>query len=337
MRIRAFLKAKAILIGGQIALSLFILFLFSAMETSLYPAFFILFLMWFVTLLALGFEWFEKNSYLKMLSETLDHLTEKSLIASVIDPPQFEEGKLFFEALEKASKSMNDAIYGAKKQQIEYQEYVETWVHEIKVPITVLSLLCTNASIDFQGPMREEIEKVDGYVEQALYYARSSAVEKDYVIKTLSLEGLVKEALKKNASAFISKKATIELEPFDHLVATDSKWALFMLGQIFSNSLKYTVKPPIITIQASTSEQQVRLILSDNGIGIPEEDLQRVCLKGFTGENGRKFAKSTGMGLYLVKSLCEKLYIGFNIESKLGQGTTITLVFPKDHTRLLEK
>ena len=66
----------------------------------------------------------------------------------------------------------------------------------------------------------------------------------------------------------------------------------------------------------------------DSGVGIPKEDLDKIFLKGYTGENGRKFGKSTGMGLYICKKLCDKLNIGLEIELE-NIGTEVTLIFSR--------
>ena len=69
----------------------------------------------------------------------------------------------------------------------------------------------------------------------------------------------------------------------------------------------------------------------DNGIGIKESEITRVFEKGFTGENGRITGKkSTGIGLYLCKKLCDKLCIGLELNSKKDEGTEVKLIFPNN-------
>lgn len=154
-------------------------------------------------------------------------------------------------------------------------------------------------------------------------------MEKDYIIRELSLEALVKKVVKRNASDFIRKGISLELYLSEDKVYSDSKWLEYILHQILSNALKYTQgKEGKIIISAEKRREQVVLSVKDTGIGILEKDLSRVTEKGFTGENGRVYHRSTGMGLYLVKKLSEQLGLGLEISSKNHQGTLVEILFP---------
>jgi signal transduction histidine kinase len=166
-----------------------------------------------------------------------------------------------------------------------------------------------------------ELGRVDRFVEQALFYARSKSVEKDYVIKQISLKQLIGELLKKNASLLIAKKIKVELNA-DGEVHSDSKWLMFILQQLLDNSIKYRAK----TISFSFAGQT--LTVKDDGVGIPAQDLPSIFERGFTGENGRIVARSTGMGLYLCRELCSKL--GLTISAASQKGAEFYIVFPKN-------
>ncbi|MGL6175253.1 MAG: ATP-binding protein, partial [Cellulosilyticaceae bacterium] len=159
---------------------------------------------------------------------------------------------------------------------------------------------------------------------------RSTSVEKDYMIREVSLEELVRTAIKKQAKQIIEYKVDIKLGKLEEKVFVDSKWIDFMLGQIITNSLKYRKEHLILGFEAEITDTQVILKIIDNGIGIPTKDVGRVFDKGFTGENGRKYAKSTGIGLYLCQKLCEKMHLGMGVVSEEGKGTQVSFVFPKD-------
>ena len=135
----------------------------------------------------------------------------------------------------------------------------------------------------------------------------------------------------------IEAKAKMTLGNLDFIVYTDEKWVKFMLTQLISNSVKYRGEGLELTFEAYETQGQVVLSISDNGIGIPLQDRKRVFDKGFTGENGRRFAKSTGIGLYVCKKLCDKMHMGITLASEVGEWTTVTLSFPKDKTVYLEE
>lgn len=178
----------------------------------------------------------------------------------------------------------------------------------------------------------EELDKVENYIEQALFYARSNTVEKDYYIRKVFLKEIVTESIKKNKSSLIQEKISIDIHDLDIEVNTDNKWIVFILNQIIQNSIKYRKKEnSVIEIYANQGKENVILYIKDNGIGIKQGEITRVFEKGFTGTNGRlSNKKSTGIGLYLCKKLCNKLGIGIELNSVQNEGTEVKLVFPKD-------
>ena len=179
--------------------------------------------------------------------------------------------------------------------------------------------------------IEEELDKVENYIEQALFYARSNTVEKDYYIKKCNLNEIVNESIKKNKTILIQEKAEINTHDLENTVNTDSKWVFFILNQIIQNSVKYRNKDitPSIEIYSEQKKENVILYIKDNGIGIKKGEITRVFEKGFTGTNGRLSGKkSTGIGLYLCKKLCDKLGIAIELNSEQGKGTEIRIVFP---------
>ena len=185
----------------------------------------------------------------------------------------------------------------------------------------------------------EELDKVEDYIEQALFYARSNTVEKDYYIKKSLLKDMVNESIKKNKNILIQEKVTMNLHDLELSVNTDSKWIVFILNQLIQNSVKYRKEEgrSEIEMYAKSGKENVILYVRDNGIGIKKGEITRVFEKGFTGTNGRlSNKKSTGLGLYLCKKLCDKLGISIELNSTQGEGTQIRLVFPKGSYTILE-
>ncbi len=177
----------------------------------------------------------------------------------------------------------------------------------------------------------EELEKIENYIEQALFYARSNTVEKDYYIKKTRLQEIVNDSIKKNKNLLIPEKTILNLHDLDYEVNTDSKWVSFIINQILQNSVKYKKQNHNLELEMSAKQgkQNIILTLKDNGIGIKKGEITRVFEKGFTGTNGRKIGKkSTGIGLYLCKKLCDKLGLGLELNSVEGEGTEVRIVFP---------
>jgi len=178
----------------------------------------------------------------------------------------------------------------------------------------------------------EELRKIENYTEQALFYARSNTVEKDYYIKKVVLKEVVNDSIKKNKNILIHEKILVNVHDLEVEVYIDNKWIEFILNQIIQNSIKYKKENRNLEIEiyAKTGKENVVLYIKDNGIGIKQGELTRVFEKGFTGTNGRLIGKkSTGIGLYLCKKLCIKLGITIKLNSVQNVGTEIQLIFPK--------
>ena len=204
--------------------------------------------------------------------------------------------------------------------------HIEQWIHEVKTPIAAAYLLIENG--ESSSIIEEELIKIEDYIQQALYFVKSKSPEKDFVIHKFDLANVVDYVLKQHASSFISKNIRLEYVVSNVDVLADFKWIAFVLSQLLSNSIKYLDgEDKRITIMTEIEKDHVLLEIIDNGIGIPAKDLPRVFDKGFTGENGRGNVRSTGLGLYICKNLCDKLFVDLNISSDGKSSTKASLTF----------
>lgn len=283
------------------------------------------------TAVPLLIEYMTKKEFYNNLLRVFDSLDRKNLIAEVITPPGFKEGIILYDIIKGSNKAMLEEINRYKFMQEEYREYIELWVHEVKTPISSSRLIVQNNKSDIMDSISEELEKIEDFVEQVLFYSRSNTVEKDYIIREIQLEELCFDVLKKNSGLFIHNRISVVTENLDVMIYSDEKWLQFILHQILTNSVKYSDKPDTrVKISARETENSVVLSIQDNGIGIQKSELPRIFDKGFTGTNGRKNERSTGLGLYICKKLCDKLGLAIQADSELGKGTTIFIVFPKN-------
>ncbi len=333
MRFKDFLKEKLLLIIGIILAILSIEILLLAYNISFLVRIYCVSIIILVLILAIIIEYKNKNNYYNTLLKNLESLKEKYLISEVIKTPNFIEGKILKEVLQDTGKSMLENVNYYKNIQQDYKEYIELWIHEVKTPISASKLIIENNKNDVTKSINEELDKLENYTEQALFYARSSVVNKDYIINKTKLKEIVNGAILKNKTTFLNEKITLILDNLkDEDVYTDSKWAIFIVNQIIQNSIKYSKKEDKkIEISSSKKDDKVILYIKDNGIGIKNKEISRVFDKGFTGENGRITGqKSTGIGLYLCKKLCDKLGLGLELSSKKDCGTEIKIIFPQN-------
>ena len=282
--------------------------------------------------IALFVEYYNKNKYYSNLKNRLEELEEKYLISEVIKKPEFSEGKILKEVLEETGKSMLENVNKYKRSGEDYKEYIELWIHEIKIPIATSKMIIENNKTKITQSINEELDKIENYIEQALYYARSNTVEKDYIIKKVNLKEIVNNSILKNKVSLIQNKVNVNIHDIERYVYTDSKWCIFILNQIIQNSIKYSKKENRkLNIFSKEKKEKVVLYIKDNGIGIKKGEITKVFDKGFTGENGRIIEKkSTGIGLYLSKKLCEKIGVGLELNSEKGIGTEVRMIFPKN-------
>ncbi len=330
MSLKNFIKEKILLISLLIlALVTIEIFLIAYDVHNFIKIYIIVFPLLLISI-SLSIEYYNKKTFYNKLEKNLQDLNEKYLISEIIETPNFIEGKILKEVIQDVNKSMIENVNKYKKIQEEYKEYIELWIHEIKIPIATSKMIIENNKSEAGRSIDEELDKVEDYIEQALYYARSNTVEKDYIIGKVELREIVNTAVIKNKNLLITNKVNLDLHGLDRWVYTDSKWMVFILNQIIQNAVKYgRNEDSKLEIFAEEEKEKVILFVKDNGIGIKSSEICRVFEKGFTGENGRIIGKkSTGIGLYLCKKLCEKLEIGLELESEKGVGTKVAITFP---------
>ena len=317
-------QIPAILVNliGMLALALFLFANGNQFQTVLF-----IFIIWFIILTTyLSAVYYVRKRYLNQLLDMTEQLEERYLIPEIMTIPEKADEQVFYQIMKMAEKSMLEKIGAIQNEQKEYKEYIEQWIHEVKTPITAMKLLCENNCSPFAREILAELENINQYTEQALYYARSKHTEKDYSVREIDLCDVVHSAIADNKYLLRQSNMTITIDDIKNRVYTDDKWVRFILNQIIGNAIKYRTEQPVLHFSTIKTNDRIVLFISDNGIGIPQSDLPRIFEKGFTGRNGRIKKDSTGIGLYLCKRLCDKLGIGLTAHSE-NKGTTVALSF----------
>ncbi len=286
---------------------------------------FLLSFVWFLAWEAVRFARYKKRH-----EELLE--AERKASAELYDLPET------FSVIEKDYQRILKRVYHDKAElesdgrefREETADYYGMWAHQIKTPIAALKVLLQSYGLpdkadertfEFIRGMKSEVFKIEQYVEMALTYLRTADTTADFVFGTYELDDIIRQAVKKYSQIFILNKIKLNYEPVGETVLTDEKWLTFVIEQLLSNALKYTREGSISIYTQKVSEEEECLVIEDTGIGILPEDLPRVFEKGFTGYNGRENKKSTGIGLYLCKTIMDKLRHGIWLESEVGKGT----------------
>ena len=252
---------------------------------------------------------------------SLEELTQthgNSALSRAFDEFSLEQYRLFKEQL-----------HAYENRQRDHSIFIQQWAHQMKTPISVLHLMLQDEDDPKAESVREEVDRLKRGLETVLYLSRLECFEQDFLIEPVSLRSLVQQAVAENKRYFIRNQVYPQLQVDERWrVESDEKWLLFMLNQALVNAVRYSAgKSTKVTVRAYERGKQVVLEVQDYGIGIPPEDIRRVFQPYFTGENGRKYPESTGMGLYLVKEIGKRLDHGVELDSVVGEGTTVRILF----------
>ena len=289
---------------------------------------------------------FRYSSKVKALSNALERpVEEQAQLPEATDDVEI----LYHRLLENQSIARSESESSAAIRQSQMRDYYSMWVHQIKTPISAMKLLLEaereelgllicdeeqQASLkelsDNVASFEDELFRIEEYVSMALQYQRVSSTENDFVLEKVSVDGVIRDTIKKYAKIMIRRHIGINYSGTGQEVYTDGKWLAFMLEQILSNAIKYTPQG-VVTIETAEEKDRFFITIKDTGIGIKAEDLPRVFEKGYTGYNGHADKKATGIGLYLCRQMADKLGHTIRMESEIGKGTKVWIGFDLDY------
>lgn len=287
---------------------------------------------------------FRYSSKVKALSNALKRpVEEQAQLPEATDDVEI----LYQRLLENQSIARSESESSAAIRQSQMRDYYSMWVHQIKTPISAMKLLlevereelgqliCDDEQSQYllsdnMDSFEDELFRIEEYVSMALQYQRVSSTENDFVLEKVSVDGVIRDAIKKYAKIMIRRHIGINYSGTGQEVYTDGKWLAFMLEQILSNAIKYTPQG-FVTIETAEEKDRFFITIKDTGIGIKAEDLPRVFEKGYTGYNGHADKKATGIGLYLCRQMADKLGHTIRMESEIGKGTKVWIGFDLDY------
>lgn len=285
------------------------------------------------------------SSKVKALSNALERpVEEQAQLPEAADDVEM----LYHRLLENQSIARSESESSAAIRQSQMRDYYSMWVHQIKTPISAMKLLleaereelgqliCDDEQSqcllsDNMDSFEDELFRIEEYVSMALQYQRVSSTENDFVLEKVSVDGVIRDTIKKYAKIMIRRHIGMNYSGTVQEVYTDGKWLAFILEQLLSNAIKYTPQG-VVTIETVEEKDRFFITIKDTGIGIKAEDLPRVFEKGYTGYNGHADKKATGIGLYLCRQMADKLGHTIRMESEIGKGTKVWIGFDLDYS-----
>ncbi|MER1986676.1 MAG: HAMP domain-containing sensor histidine kinase [Solibacillus sp.] len=317
---RQFLLGKSITIGFLLIVYVFtISFLFVLQlpivtVRTVAATYAVLFVGW------LTVSYLSERRKLQHVEQLVKALEEPYLLGEVLPKPTSMTEQNYFTIVQAISHDAISRVERANRQSRDYKEYVEHWIHELKTPLTAMSLML--ASEPDVRKLRRELKRADNLTDSILHYARLQTIETDKQLADVDMQALINRTVKNQMDILIASKIQVEISG-NLTVYSDQKALQFIVNQFLINSAKYCPGSKV-TIHASAHQ----LIYEDNGIGIPAHEIARIFERGYTGTNGRTLGTSTGMGLYIVAKLCEELHITLQVKSQRGRFTRFELTFP---------
>ncbi|PEM31249.1 sensor histidine kinase [Bacillus wiedmannii] len=304
-------------------LAIFLVYWFDG-HNHIATALYAMFLGVFFMVVYLVFRYFTHRTFYERLANPLNSLDEsvqKSDFAALSDALQ--------ELIEVQYRHYQNQLQIQERKNNDHLTFMNQWIHQMKTPLSVIELI-TQDEVDSRfESINEETDRLKKGLEMALYVARLEAFTQDFYVEKVQLHKIVNDSVLEHKRFFIRNFVYPELKiDKDISVESDAKWLQFLIGQILSNAIKYSSgSREKIKVKACKEGNTVILEIADNGVGIPKQDLPRVFKPFFTGENGRDFKESTGMGLYLVYEITKQLGHSVEIHSEVGKGTVVRIKF----------
>ena len=288
-------------------------------------AFYVVFLSFFFLFIYLAYDYYRHRQFYKRLSEPLN-----TLDASLEKIEETPLSTALNQLLKDQYNLFQQQIQEAEREQEEHLLFMDRWVHQMKTPLSVIDLMAADLDEPDSSNMREETERMKTGLNTVLYMARLRTIEQDFHIRPVVLAKIVNDVNQENRRFYIRNQVYPQLEQEREgiTVQTDEKWLFFMISQLINNAVKYSAgKSNKIMISLYEKDQSAILEIADFGIGIPDTDIKRIFTAFYTGESGRKYRESTGMGLYLIKKIADYLEHQIEMETAVDEGTTFRIIF----------
>ena len=301
----------------------------AALMAVLAAIFFIIMFIW---------DFCRKRNFYNSLIDNTQRIDKKYLVIETLDEPEFYEGNLVYTAMYDINKSMIEHINQYERGQQDFKDFIEMWVHEIKLPIASLTLMCHNDKEHIDKKFITQLNRLDDYADKVLYYVRSENAEKDYSFGKVNLKTIINKTAVKNKDIILSNNISLNVHDIDTYVNTDAKWLEFIVNQIISNSIKYKKTSGEAYIEVYSEQRQdsgtdkvgyAVLHIKDNGIGMSQEFVQKI-FSPFERERTSTVSRTqgTGLGMAITKNIVDMMGGTIEVQTEQGKGTEFIIRLP---------
>ncbi|WP_391117098.1 sensor histidine kinase [Psychrobacillus sp. L3] len=322
---RLFIREHVTFLIFQFLLVLFIMLLywldgFRNLDTAIYS----IVISSILTITFLGTLFVKKYSFYKKILSVPTKI--EVVLQREAQSPEIKQVEMYLQHIYRLYQKEVQLLYATQNRHL---QFMNSWVHQMKTPISVLELMAQNDHQVDSISVSEETDRLKRGLDAVLMNARLDTFEEDMQIEQVDIKQLVSLVVTENKRLFIGHHVFPVISIDENCIVTsDTKWLRFVIAQFLTNAVKYTFEEnKKVYFETKIKDEHVIFSVRDEGIGIPTSDIKRVTKAFFTGENGRKTGESTGMGLYLAQEICNRLGHEMTITTKVGEGTTVSIVF----------
>jgi two-component system, OmpR family, sensor histidine kinase CiaH len=232
------------------------------------------------------------------------------------------------------------ALVPIKKAWHKQTEFVSDASHELRTPLAVIQaktdllFRAPNATIQEKiidvSTISNESRRLSKLVTNLLTLARSDSDQIEVKKEAFQLDELLKEILQHYEEIALYQEKSLQLQESEPVKFFADKARIHQLIVILlDNAMKYTNEGGEILLSCSQNHSSIFLKIKDTGIGIPENDIPKIFDRFYQSDKARTAVEGTGLGLSIAKWIIEKHHGKSKVQSTLGKGTTIEVIFPR--------
>lgn len=279
-----------------------------------------------IGVLSLGYIIYDYTKFRRSILKTREDLVRLKQVNSYA----LKNDSLLYEIVTTIEGLHEDQVIQYQEGQKELEDYLNRWIHEIKIPIAVATMISEQLPEGERFELNYEIERIKYYVNQALYVMKANDANKDLFVEEIALKPLIFEVIKGYKTFFMEKDILVNVDGVTSCtVKSDKQWLTYGVQQICHNAIKYSENSGVIEIKTIDLDHKTVITIKDTGIGIEDHEIPKVFSKGFVGTNGRAHKTATGMGMYLTKKMLSRVAADIYVTSKPREGSCFTIEIVK--------
>jgi len=225
-------------------------------------------------------------------------------------------------------------VRGERQLERARRALVADLAHELRTPLTVLSGLVeelteVNASLDLTATMARQVQRLRAFAEELEELVRIESGQLKLHLEEVDAAAVARQVAGDLRTVAESRGVAVTVLGGITPVRSDPVRLAQVLTNLVDNAIRYNRPDGSVTVRVGASEDGVRIEVEDTGVGIPAGEVGLVFQRFYRVQRQAETEGGSGLGLAIVKHLVKALGGAVHLASRLGQGTTVTLLFPR--------